>query len=137
LNDTCPELVEALQDAGPERLIMDGEIVAFEGKTTRFSRLQQRTGIRDADEAHATGIGVWLDLFDLIYQAHYLLDELTLRSRKRLLRDAFDFAGRLRYTPHHNAAGEAYYEEACRRVGRESSRRRRTVATPTRAPATG
>jgi len=115
LNDTYPELVEALQDAGPERFIVDGEIVAFDGKTTSFSRLQQRIGIRDPDEASATGIGVWLYLFDLIYLDHYLLDDLPLRSRKRLLRDAFDFAGRLRYTRHRNAAGEAYYEEACRR----------------------
>lgn len=115
LNDTYPELVEALQDAGPERFIVDGEIIAFDGKTTSFSRLQQRIGIRDPDEARATSIGVWLYLFDRIYLDQYLLGDLPLRSRKRLLRDAFDFAGRLRYTRHRNAAGEAYNEEACRR----------------------
>lgn len=115
LNDTYPELVEALLGAGPERFIVDGEIVAFDGKTTSFSRLQQRIGIRDPEEARATGIGVWLYLFDLIYLDLYLLDDLPLRSRKRLLRDAFEFDGRLRYTPHRNAEGEAYYKEACRR----------------------
>ncbi|HKL63211.1 MAG TPA: hypothetical protein VJ883_07575, partial [Woeseiaceae bacterium] len=97
LNDTYPELAEALADAGPQRFIADGEIVAFEGKVTSFSRLQQRIGISDPDEARATGIGVWLYLFDLIYLDRYLLDELPLRRRKQLLRDAFDFGGRLRY----------------------------------------
>jgi len=115
LNDTYPELIDALEDAGPERFIADGEIVAFDGKVTSFSRLQQRIGISDPDEARATGIGVWLYLFDLIYLDRYLLDELPLRSRKGLLRDAFDFGGHLRYTRHRNTEGEAYYEEACRK----------------------
>ncbi|WP_405226660.1 non-homologous end-joining DNA ligase [Lentisalinibacter sediminis] len=115
LNDTYPELVEALEEAGPDRFITDGEIVTFDGKVTSFSRLQQRIGISDPDEARATGIGVWLYLFDLIYLDRYLLDELPLRSRKRLLRDAFDFGGRLRYTRHRNTEGEAYYQEACRK----------------------
>ncbi len=114
-NDTYPELVEALENAGPDRFIADGEIVAFDGKVTSFSRLQQRLGVSDPDEARATGIGVWLYLFDLIYLDRYLLDELPLRSRKRLLRDAFEFGGRLRYTRYRNTEGEDYYEEACRK----------------------
>lgn len=115
LNDAYPELVEVLEDAGPGRFIADGEIVAFDGKVTSFSRLQQRIGIRDPDEARATGINVYLYLFDLIYLDRYLLDDLPLRARKRLLRDAFEFGGRLRYTRHRNTEGEDYYQEACQK----------------------
>lgn len=115
LNDTYPELVEALEDAGPDRFIADGEIVAFDGRVTSFNRLQQRIGIRDPDEARATGIGVYLYLFDLIYLDRYLLEDVPLRQRKGLLRDAFDFGGRLRYTNHRNTEGEDYYDEACRK----------------------
>ena len=115
LNDTYPELVEALEERGPDRYISDGEIVAFDGAVTSFSRLQQRIGITDPDEARASRVAVYLYLFDLIYLDRYLLDGLPLRQRKRLLRNAFDYGGRLRYTPHRNTRGEEYYEEACRK----------------------
>ncbi len=115
LNDTYPELVEALGSGGPERYIADGEIVAFDGKVTSFSRLQQRIGIKDPDEARASGVGVWFYLFDLVYLDGYVLDDLPLRERKRLLRHAFDFDDPVRYTRHRNTEGEAFYEEACRK----------------------
>lgn len=113
LNDTYPELVDALESAGPERFVADGEIVAFDGAVTSFSRLQQRIGIRDPERARASGIKVYLYLFDLMYLDHYLLDRLPLRSRKALLRRAFEFRDPVRFTPHRNTDGEAFYAEAC------------------------
>jgi DNA ligase D-like protein (predicted ligase) len=115
LNDTYPELADALAAAGPRRFVADGEIVAFDGSVTSFSRLQQRIGIRDPDRARASGVTVYLYLFDLLYLDHYALEKLPLRRRKGLLRDAFHFGGNVRYTPHRNERGEAYYEEACRK----------------------
>jgi DNA ligase D-like protein (predicted ligase) len=115
LNDTYPELAEALEAAGPERFIVDGEIVAFNGERTSFGRLQQRMGIKDPDEARARGVKVYLYLFDLIYLDHYSLESLPLRARKTVLREAFDFEDPVRYTPHRNESGETYYEEACRK----------------------
>ena len=113
LNATYPELVAALEAAGPERFIADGEIVAFDGSVTSFERLQQRIGIDDPDEARASGVPVFLYLFDLIYLDRYVLDEVPLRSRKAVLRRAFAFDDPVRFTPHRDADGEAYYEEAC------------------------
>ena len=49
LNASYPELVEALAMQSPEHFIVDGEIVAFEGADTSFSRLQGRLGIRDPE----------------------------------------------------------------------------------------
>lgn len=47
LNATYPELVERLEAGGPERYIVDGEIVAFDSKLTSFGRLQQRIGFTE------------------------------------------------------------------------------------------
>lgn len=113
LNATYPELVDALA-AGPDA-VLDGEIVAFAGNRTSFSRLQRRMQIKNADAARASGVAVHLYLFDLVHFDGHALSALALRTRKTLLRDAIDFADPLRYTSHRNSDGEAYLEQACRR----------------------
>lgn len=115
LDDTYPELADAMAEAGPQRFIADGEIVAFRGRRTSFSRLQQRIGISDPDKARVSGVRVHLYLFDLLYLDQYRLDSVTLRDRKRLLHDAFSFGGLIHFTPHRNREGEAYFEKACRK----------------------
>ncbi|MGD2111875.1 MAG: non-homologous end-joining DNA ligase [Gammaproteobacteria bacterium] len=115
LNATYPELVEALAEQSPGHFIVDGEIVAFDGNTTSFSRLQGRLGIKQPEEARASGIKVWLYLFDLLYLDRYDTTGLALRTRKQLLRRQFDFGDPLRFTAHHNANGTHWYRRACRR----------------------
>ena len=44
LNGTYPEMVEALATQKCTRFVVDGEIVAFEGRRTSFARLQGRLG---------------------------------------------------------------------------------------------
>lgn len=113
LNETYPELAEALAKSSPWRFVADGEIVAFEGNVTSFGRLQQRMRLHDEEQARASGVKVYLYLFDLLYLDGYELIGLPLRARKGLLRKALDFNGPLRFTPHRNGNGEAYYREAC------------------------
>lgn len=115
LNNTYPELVDALaaQDAGD--FIADGEIVAFQGKVTSFSRLQQRLGIHDPEAARHSGVSVYLYLFDLLYLDGDDITRLPLRTRKQLLRDALAFSDPLRFTAHRNEKGEALFKDACRR----------------------
>ena len=115
LNDTYPELVKPLENACDRPFIADGEIVAFEGNLTSFSRLQQRIGITDPDQARTTGVAVTLYLFDLLYLDDWNLDELPLRRRKAILRSEFAFEDPLRFTPHRNEDGEAFFDEACRK----------------------
>jgi bifunctional non-homologous end joining protein LigD len=110
-----PELAEAVHDNAAVHLIADGEIVAFDGAVTSFSRLQGRIGRRDPDEAAASGIRVWLYLFDILYCDGFDMSGLPLRQRKRVLRRALSWQDPLRWTPHRNGAGEACYEEACRK----------------------
>jgi bifunctional non-homologous end joining protein LigD len=113
INDTYPELVEALERQAAERFVADGEIVAFKGDVTSFARLQQRLQIKDPDEARASGVAVHLYLFDLLHLDGWALEKLPLRRRKALLRSAIDFAEPIRFTAHRNESGEAYLSEAC------------------------
>jgi len=115
MDRTYPELVTALDHCGPTRFVADGEIVAFVGRQTSFARLQQRIGISDPARARRSGVAVYLYLFDLLVLDDVDVTGLPLRTRKRLLRDAVEFADPLRYSAHRNTDGAAYYAQACRR----------------------
>ncbi|KPP86818.1 MAG: DNA ligase (ATP) [Rhodobacteraceae bacterium HLUCCO07] len=115
VSDTYPELVKALARQPARDFVADGEVVAFDGNLTSFSRLQGRMQITDRDKACASGIAVHLYLFDLLHLAGHDLTDLPLRRRKSLLRRALRFDDPLRFTPHRNADGEAFLERACAR----------------------
>ncbi|WP_433503459.1 non-homologous end-joining DNA ligase [Pseudonocardia halophobica] len=113
MTGTYPEIAEAL-GPGPA-LVADGEIVAFDGPQTSFSKLQARLGLPDPDRARATGVAVFVYLFDVMVVSGCDVTALPLRTRKRLLRAAVDFADPVRFSTHRNTAGEAYLAEACAR----------------------
>jgi bifunctional non-homologous end joining protein LigD len=106
LNARYPELAEALAAEPCQRFAIDGEVVAFAGSQTSFARLAQR---------HQKPVSVFLYVFDVLWIDGRDVRKLPLRSRKRLLRAALDFKGQVRYTPHRNERGEAFFEEACRK----------------------
>ncbi len=113
VNDTYPELVAALDAQPAQEFVADGEVVAFDGDVTSFSRLQGRMQITDPDKARASGIAVRLYLFDLLHLAGRDLTGLPLRRRKSLLRQALRFEDPVRFTPHRNEDGEDRFEGAC------------------------
>ncbi|MDX1625874.1 MAG: non-homologous end-joining DNA ligase [Wenzhouxiangellaceae bacterium] len=112
-NETYPEIVEALAGQACEDFVVDGEIVAFDGDETSFSRLQDRMKITDAEEARASDVAVYFYLFDVLHADGCRLDGLALRARKKVLRELFDWNRRLRFTEHRNEEGEAFHAEAC------------------------
>lgn len=115
-NVTYPELVDALGGSGPD-LVADGEVVAFQGRVTSFSRLQDRIQVEDRDEARerAKDTPVILYLFDLLHLDGHDLTGVSLRGRKKVLRAALEWEDPVRFTPHRNREGEAYWKEACRK----------------------
>ncbi|EPX76680.1 non-homologous end-joining DNA ligase [Salipiger mucosus] len=113
VNDTYPELAEALAGQPAQELVADGEVVAFDGAVSSFSRLQGRMHVKDPAKARESGIAVYLYLFDLLRLDGHDLAGLPLRDRKATLRRALRFEDPLRYTPHRNADGEAFFKEAC------------------------
>ena len=115
LNGTYPELVDALAKQDMTRFVVDGEVVAFEGRRTSFARLQGRLGITEPEAARASGIPVYYYLFDLLHLDGKSTTGLPLVWRKRLLRKVFQFRDPLRYTTHRVKDGEAAYRAACER----------------------
>ena len=105
-NDRWPELVEALAQEKCDRFAIDGEVVAFDGSQTSFAKLAQRG-------QHY--VPVFYYVFDILWLEGHDARELPLRTRKRLLRDALEFHGNVRWTQHRNRDGEKFFVEACRK----------------------
>lgn len=100
-----PEIADALRAQPCDRFVVDGEVVAFDGSVTSFSRLQQGQGRR------------YLYLFDAILLGDEDLRSLPLRERKSRLRSTIDFDDPIRFCTHRNGGdgvGPAFLEEACR-----------------------
>ncbi|BBX61239.1 ATP-dependent DNA ligase [Mycobacterium saskatchewanense] len=115
LNGTYPELVDALGTQHTTRFVVDGEVVAFDGRRTSFERLQGRLGITDPQVARASPVRVYYYLFDLLHVDGKSTVDVPLVWRKRLLRRSIEFGGPLRYTPHRIADGLGAYRAACER----------------------
>ncbi|MCW2655690.1 MAG: polymerase LigD ligase subunit [Mycobacterium sp.] len=115
LDGTYPEIVEAIAAQDTSRFVIDGEVVAFEGRRTSFARLQGRLGLTDPEQARASGIPVFFYVFDLLHLSGRDTTGLPCIWRKRLLRKALRFSDPLRYTPHRWKEGEAVYRAACAR----------------------
>ena len=109
-----PELVDALREHA-DRFVLDGEVVAFEGNRTSFARLQNRIHLSSARAARMTGVRIYYYAFDLLALGGYDLTRLPLRTRKRLLRECFEFADPLRFSAHRSGDGEDFYRQACAR----------------------
>jgi bifunctional non-homologous end joining protein LigD len=106
LNGRFPEIAAALEADPATNLVIDGEVVAFDGPQTSFSRLQQRG-------EHPTP--VFFYVFDILRDAGEDVTKEPLRERKARLRKALTFDDPIRFTTHRNGDGEAFYKEACRK----------------------
>ena len=114
VNTTYPELDEALNAQGADNFVVDGEVVAFVGRTTSFSQLQQRLGVRQPDAGLVRLMPVYYYVFDVMYADGADIRHLPLRDRKAILRKLLTFGGPLRFATHRNRDGEAYFAQACR-----------------------
>jgi bifunctional non-homologous end joining protein LigD len=106
LNGRFPEIVAALEADPVTEVVLDGEIVAFDGAQTSFARLQQRGG---------RPTPVFFYVFDVLRLAGEDVTRQPLRARKALLRRSLAFADPIRLTAHRNRDGEAFFAEACRK----------------------
>jgi len=108
MNDHYPEIREAIA-AQDHDFVVDGEIVAFDGNLTSFSKLQPRMHSSEPDP----DVKVYYYTFDMIYLDGYDLSGIGLRHRKALLKEVLTFGHEnLRFTAHRNREGEEFLEEA-------------------------
>jgi bifunctional non-homologous end joining protein LigD len=112
-NGAYPEVADALRVQDTSDFVVDGEVVAFEGRQTSFARLQGRMGLRDPRRARATRIAIKYYAFDVVHLDGHDLTRLPLRTRKAVLRRAFGFGDPLRFLTHRVEHGERYLDEAC------------------------
>ncbi|MCD7445574.1 non-homologous end-joining DNA ligase [Streptomyces lincolnensis] len=115
LNDTYPEIVDALAAQSCRDFTIDGEIVAFSRGRTDFSRLQQRMGLTRRQDVEASGVAVTYYVFDLLRLEGRDTTRLSLRTRKSLLRRALTPRAPLRTTSHRNAGGAELLAASCAR----------------------
>jgi bifunctional non-homologous end joining protein LigD len=113
VTSTYPEIAGALWAQDASDFIVDGEVVAFDGDQTRFSRLQRRLGVRDPGPALRAEVPVYMYVFDVLWADGRDVRPLPLRERKRLLYGLLSFRDPLRFTEHRDTDGEAYWREAC------------------------
>jgi DNA ligase D-like protein (predicted ligase) len=110
-----PDLSAAIVRDETPPLIADGEIVAFDGDVTSFSRLQGRMQNARPNAANVAAVPVYFYLFDLIWFDGYDLSALPLVARKSVLREAFTFDDPIRFSDHLDQEGEVAFEAACAR----------------------
>jgi DNA ligase D-like protein (predicted ligase) len=112
---TFPEVAAALDDQRHEQeLVVDGEVVAFDGDRTSFARLQRRLGVALPPSALRAQVPVFYYLFDVLRAGNADVRARPLRDRKELLHGLLDFAGPLRFSEHRERDGEAMFAQACR-----------------------
>ena len=115
LNESYPEIEQAIQSQDISRVILDGEIVAFEGNITSFAQLQQRMHVKSRKEIEETNVAVYYYIFDIPYLEGYDLSGLSLITRKHVLKKVVRFTDPLRFVPHRVSGSKKYYREACRK----------------------
>lgn len=115
LNDTYPEVVDALGEQDCSDFTVDGEMVAFSRGRTDFARLQQRMGLTRRQDIEARGVAVTYYVFDLLRLDGQDTTRLPLRARKSLLRRALTYRPPLRWTPHRNEGGAELLADSCAR----------------------
>jgi DNA ligase D-like protein (predicted ligase) len=109
-----PELATALErQRTADDFIVDGEIVAFEGRQTSFQRLQRRIHLRAPGPLVQAQVPVYFYLFDVVHLDGFDLSGLPLIDRKRLLRRLLRFGDPLRFSTYRLTEGERLYADAC------------------------
>jgi bifunctional non-homologous end joining protein LigD len=111
-----PDLAAAILGDETPPLIADGEIVAFDGDVTSFSRLQGRMQNARPSAANVAAVPVYFYLFDLIWFDGYDLSALPLAARKAVLRASIPFVDPIRFSEHLDEEGEAAFRAACEKA---------------------
>jgi bifunctional non-homologous end joining protein LigD len=115
LDDTgaYPEVADALQAQDTTDFVVDGEVVAFEGRQTSFARLQGRMGIRDPRRARATRIAVKYYAFDVLHLDGHDLTRLPLRTREACGKGWEGLIAKRASAPYHHGRSRDWLKFKC------------------------
>ncbi len=114
LTGTYPEVRAAVAGQPDRQLLLDGEVVAFDGEQTSFSRLQQRLGIRNPSPERVAAYPVVFCVFDVLEVDGDDLRERPLLERRARLTSALRPGAALQLSEAWRDDSQRRFEQACR-----------------------
>src|SRR3954447_24274525 len=114
LTTRYPEIVDAIAALKAQQLTLDGEVVAFDGDQTSFSRLQQRLGVSRPSPSLVSACPVVYCVFDLLEIDGEDITGLPLEERRKRLAKAVRKRAALQLSEAWRDDSERRYTEACR-----------------------
>jgi bifunctional non-homologous end joining protein LigD len=114
LTGTYPEVSAAVSAQRSRDLLLDGEVVAYEGDQTSFARLQQRLGLTRPSSEQVARFPVVYCVFDLLaVDGEDLTDRPFVERRSRLTR-TIRSSSAVQHTEAWSDDSERRFAEACR-----------------------
>jgi bifunctional non-homologous end joining protein LigD len=114
LTGTYPEIRAAVAAQTPRTLLLDGEVVAFDGEQTSFSRLQQRLGSSRPTPEQVAAYPVVYCVFDLLEIDGEQLTRAPLVERRARMTDALRPTSALQISEAWRGDSERRFTDACR-----------------------
>jgi DNA ligase D-like protein (predicted ligase) len=114
LTGTYPEVRDAVTTQHARELLLDGEVVAFQGDHTSFSRLQQRLGTSAPSPEQIAAYPVVYCVFDVLEIDGEVLTKLPLDERRARLTRAIRPSAALQLSEAWRDNAQRRFEEACR-----------------------
>jgi bifunctional non-homologous end joining protein LigD len=114
LSRTYPEVRSAVAEQPARSLLLDGEVVAFDGEQTSFGRLQQRLGVTGPSPQRLAAFPVVYCVFDLLEADGDDLTERPLAERQARLAEAIRTRPALQVSDAWRGDSERRFAEACR-----------------------
>jgi bifunctional non-homologous end joining protein LigD len=114
LTGTYPEVQAAVAAQRARSVLLDGEVVAYDGEQTSFSRLQQRLGATKPSGDQVAAYPVVFCVFDVLeFEREDLTDRSLIERRARLMNSIRPSAA-LQLTEAWRGDSERRFAEACR-----------------------
>jgi DNA ligase D-like protein (predicted ligase) len=114
LTGTYPEVRAALAPQPARSLLLDGEVVAYEGEQTSFTRLQQRLGVRRPSPDLVAAFPVVYCVFDLLEVDGTDLTDRPLLERRAWLEKTIRARQGLQLSEAWRGDSERRFARACR-----------------------
>ncbi len=114
LTGTYPEVRAAVAAQAAPRMLLDGELVAYDGEQTSFSRLQQRLGVAKPSPQLVGSYPVVYCVFDILELDGEDLTAQPLLQRRARLTEAIRSSGALQLIEAWRGDSQRRFAEACR-----------------------
>ena len=114
LTSTYPEVTSAVAAQRFEGLLLDGEVVAYDGDQTSFARLQQRLGVTSPSPEAVAKNPVVYCVFDLLELDGSDLKSRTLIERRARLKSTLRPSSALQHSEAWHDDSQQRFDAACR-----------------------